>query len=70
MKESSVFDAIRNGQWDYEPEPVPETEFERTQALPGTVEKVNVLAERASAGLPLWHSADRVSYDDSEKAWL
>jgi hypothetical protein len=70
MKESSVFDAIRNGQWDFEPETVPESEFENTSALPGTNEKVDVLAERASAGLPLWHSADRQSYDDTEKAWI
>lgn len=29
-----------------------------TQALPGSAEKVNVLAERARLGLSLWHPMD------------
>ncbi|MEQ1906720.1 MAG: hypothetical protein ABL888_21230 [Pirellulaceae bacterium] len=65
----SVFEAIRNGQWDFEPECVEDQSFEKTQALPGTSEKVDVLAERLLAGLPLWHAKDRLTYDDSEKAW-
>lgn len=68
MKDS-VFDAIRNGHWDFEPKTVPESEFSSTCALPGTAEKVDILAARVSAGLPLWHSCDRLSYDDSEQAW-
>jgi hypothetical protein len=62
----SVLDAIRNGQWDYEPDDVSELTYEPTPALPGTEEKVTVLADRARRGLPLWHSSDRRSYDDSE----
>ncbi len=65
----SVLDAIRNGQWDYEPEEVAETDYQSTRALPGTEEKVDVLAERALQGLPLWHSGDRRTFDDSEKAF-
>ena len=66
---NSVFEAIRNGQWDFEPENVADQSFENTQALPGTSEKVDVLAERLLAGLPLWHVKDRLTYDDTEKAW-
>ncbi len=64
----SVLDAIRNGQWDYEPIEVPEARYTSTQALPGSDEKVDILANRASSGLPLWHSSDRRSFDDTEKA--
>ncbi len=68
--QDSVLEAIRKGQWDYEPQYVPEHQYDQTRALPGTEEKVAVLAERAKAGLPLWHSGDRRSFDDSEKAWV
>lgn len=62
----SVLDAIRMGVWDYEPETRVEPEdYDSTQALPGTDEKLGVLAERLKMGLPLWHPSDRRSYDDS-----
>ena len=61
----SVLDAIRMGVWDYEPEnQVRASEFDSTQALPGTDEKLSVLASRLASGLPLWHPSDRRSYDD------
>lgn len=63
----SVLDAIRNGQWDYEPDDVPEAQYSPTPALPGSEEKITVLAYRAQRGLPLWHSSDRRTYDDSDK---
>ncbi|MEZ6092824.1 MAG: hypothetical protein R3C03_01105 [Pirellulaceae bacterium] len=68
--QDSVLEAIRNGQWDYEPEYISEEQFDQTKALPGSEEKVAILAERAKAGLPLWHSRDRQSYDDSERAYV
>lgn len=64
----SVLDAIRNGQWDYEPTDVSEEKYDCTAAMPGTEEKISILAYRAQRGLPLWHSHDRRSYDDSERA--
>ncbi len=64
----SVLDAIRDGHWDYEPEPVSADRYESTLALPGTPDKVSRLAQRAQAGLPLWHPADRRSFDESEDA--
>ena len=67
MRES-VLDAIRQGQWDFEPEVIEESQFESTPALPGTNEKISMLAERAEEGLPLWHPADRQSFDDSDQA--
>jgi hypothetical protein len=59
----SVLDAIREGDWDFEPEQVEQNRFAATQAIPGTREKLAVLAARARAGLPLWHENDRLDYD-------
>ena len=64
----SVLDAIKQGQWDFEPEVVKEEEYDSTPALPGSTEKISMLAERVNNGLPLWHPDDRKSYDDSEEA--
>ena len=66
----SVLDAIRDGNWDYEPVEVDEKTYDATPALPGTHEKIDTLAERARNGLPLWHSADRLSYDETERALM
>ena len=63
---NSVLDAIRDGNWDFEPEQMTEEQFISTEALPGTNEKLDVLAERIRAGLPLWHPEDRRTYDDSD----
>jgi hypothetical protein len=60
----SVLDAIKMGIWDYEPEAIDERRFTATRAMPGTDEKLEVLASRIRAGLPLWHHADRTDYDD------
>jgi hypothetical protein len=32
--------------------------------MPGSKEKIEVLASRAREGLPLWHEHDRIDYDD------
>ena len=62
----SLLEAIKQGDWTFEPptgeEPV---HLKATRALPGTAEKLDVLAERLRQGLPLWHPADRMSYDES-----
>jgi hypothetical protein len=58
----SVLDAIKMGIWDYEPETAPSREFPATQALPGSEEKLMVLARRVQQGLPLWHPRDRHTY--------
>ncbi len=62
----SVLDAIKNGQWDYEPAGVTADHYNSTGALPGTGAKLDILAQRAQRGLPLWHPEDRQTYDDSE----
>ena len=62
----SVLDAIKLGFWDFEPEDVAQEEFRATRAMPGTQEKIEVLASRAREGLPLWHYNDRTDYDDSQ----
>jgi hypothetical protein len=60
----NVLDAIREGDWYFEPEEVGPGHFRPTSAIPGTPEKLDILAERARAGLPLWHAADRMDYDE------
>lgn len=49
----NVFEALENEE-DFQPtgEPIP------TNARPGSIEKLQVLCERAAAGLPLWHRDD------------
>lgn len=64
----SVLRAIEEGDWDYEPHEVPCDQYASTGALPGSREKLGVLADRASSGLPLWHDGDRRTYDDPEAA--
>ena len=64
----SVLDAIRQGQWDFEPNDVDANDYNSTAALPGSNEKISALAERAQDGLPLWHPRDRRCFDDTEEA--
>ena len=59
----SVLEAIKMGIWDFEPPEVAYSKFDAANAMPGTREKLSVLAERAKQGLPLWHVNDR---DDVE----
>ncbi len=63
----SILEAIKGGQWDYEPEGVDSSRYNSTSALPGTDEKLEMLAVRIRTGLPLWHPEDRRTYDDSEE---
>jgi hypothetical protein len=62
----SILDAIKDGDWDYEPKEVEENGFHPTGAMPGTQEKLSVLATRVKEGLPLWHGHDRTEYDDDK----
>jgi hypothetical protein len=61
----SVLEAIREGNWSYEPEEIDKSRYSATQAIPGTNEKLEVLAARVRAGLPLWHERDRADYEAS-----
>ena len=66
----SVLEAIKQGQWDFEPATVEDEEYDSTEALPGSNEKITLLAERVQGGLPLWHPEDRMSYDDTDDAMI
>ena len=61
---NSVLDAIREGIWDFEPESTEQDHYNSTKALPGSDEKLLILAKRIKEGLPLWHPGDRRTYDD------
>jgi hypothetical protein len=63
----SVLEAIKLGIWDYEPEPAGERQYGATRAMPGTHEKLEVMARRLAEGLPLWHPEDRRTYEESER---
>lgn len=63
---SSVIEAIQLGIWDFEPEDSTNTDFDSTHALPGSTEKLDVLAERLEHGYPLWHPEDRRTYRDQD----
>ena len=62
----SILEAIKLGQWDYEPEVSTVKDFSATLAMPGSDEKLNILAERLTRGLPLWHPSDRLHYQMEE----
>ena len=62
----SVLDAVKQGQWDYEPREVDQRQFDSTVALPGSDEKLEVMAERLRRGLPLWHPRDRRCWNDAD----
>jgi len=61
----SVLEAIKQGQWNFEPVS-DAADTEATHALPGSTEKLDVLAERLRQGLPLWNNSDRRTYDDRD----
>lgn len=61
----SVLQAIQSGDWTFEPEIMPERDFRATDALPGSDEKLEILARRIQDGLPLWHPSDRHTYDEN-----
>jgi len=60
----SVLEAIKLGFWDFEPPEVGAKNYAATDAMPGTKEKLAVLARRIHDGLPLWHPSDREELDD------
>ena len=60
----SLLEAIKEGMWDFEPAQAQATEFAPTDALPGTIDKLSILADRMEKGLPLWHPHDRLRYDE------
>lgn len=64
---SSVIEAIRLGMWNFEPNEANETEFDSTDALPGSNRKLEILAERLRHGYPLWHPNDRRSYNERDE---
>jgi hypothetical protein len=55
----SVLEAIKMGFWDFEPPEVGFDQFDASDDMPGTKEKLRTLAARVELGLPLWHEADR-----------
>jgi hypothetical protein len=55
----SVLDAVKMGIWDFEPPDVAYNRFDASDAMPGTREKLCLMAERVRKGLPLWHVNDR-----------
>jgi hypothetical protein len=63
----SLLEAIKLGNWEFEPAAEPQAELPATAAMPGSKEKLDILAERLQLGLPLWHESDRRTYNDKDK---
>lgn len=64
----SVLEAIKSGNWNYEPDDsFVNGGFNSTNALPGSDQKLEVLADRIRSGLPLWHPKDRLTYAVAEE---
>lgn len=63
----SVLEAIKQGDWNFEPSGQQVVNLKATAAMPGSTEKLDVLAERLAQGLPLWHPSDRRNYEDIGK---
>jgi len=63
----SVIEAVRMGIWDFEPDDQEASDFAATKAIPGTDEKLVVMAERVRQGLPLWHPEDRRTCDSTDE---
>jgi hypothetical protein len=61
---NSIIEAIQMGVWDFEPDDMEKNQFESTEALPGTDEKLAVLAKRVQKGQPLWHPGDRLTFEE------
>jgi hypothetical protein len=60
----TILEAIRMGQFDFEPKAVESDKYSPCVDLPGTPAKLSALAERVRRGLPLWHPADRQDCED------
>ena len=69
MTRQSVLEAIKSGDWNYEPDDdlAQNEAFDATTALPGSDRKLEVLAERIQSGLPLWHPEDRLTYSNTSE---
>jgi hypothetical protein len=61
---NTVLDAIRMKLWDFEPSDLDSEDFKACSSMPGTPDKLSILAERVRRGLPLWHPADRQDCED------
>jgi len=62
----SVLEAIKLGFWDFEPPEIDCSRFDPADAMPGTKDKLKILAQRVADGLPLWHEADRNDVESPE----
>lgn len=63
-QEGTVFEALAFGQGEaYEPS---NESFEPTDAIPGSIAKVDVMRSRLDRGLPVHHPNDRRYYGDDQ----
>ncbi len=60
----TVLDAIRQKQWNFEPHEIDLEDYEACGSMPGTQDKISILADRVRRGLPLWHPSDRSDCED------
>ena len=61
----SVLEAIKDGEWDFEPPEVDQARYDAADAMPGTKKKLAIMAKRVQDGLPLWHEGDRSDVEET-----
>jgi hypothetical protein len=58
-------EAIKQGDWTFEPARDETANREGTNALPGTPEKIKIMMLRVEQGKEVFNSRDRRTYDDT-----
>jgi hypothetical protein len=61
---NSILEAVKMGLWDFLPHTVDYCELEASDAMPGTREKLDILAEHLRHDLPTAHVDDDCLDDD------
>ena len=60
---NSILEAVKMGLWDFQPHTVDYRELEASDTMPGTREKLDILAEHLRRDSPKWHSDDCLDED-------
>jgi len=64
---NSILEAMKMGLWDFLPHTIDYNELEASDAMPGTREKLDILAEHLRHHLPIWPVDDCL--DDDRPDW-
>ncbi len=60
---NSILEAVKRGLWDFQPHTVDYNELEASDAMPGTREKLDILAEHLRRDVAILHFNDSLEDD-------